>query len=121
MSTPYTINPQDLLDAHAKTTQGTWKATGCLDNNCIYSKNLEIAEFDNVYATIDEDEANAAFCAIAHNAMPEIVERLKRAEDLIVELTDALHSDSPEGLLQGVWTQKQMRELAKEIKKARKQ
>lgn len=119
MTTPYTINPQSLLDAHAKTTQGTWETDR--DSSFIYCDDEELANFNNLNADREEDEANAAFCALAHNAIPEIVERLKRAEDLIVELTDALHSDSPEGLLQGVWTQKQMRELAKEIKKARKQ
>jgi len=90
MTTPtpsdYTIDPQTLLDAHAKTPQGKWAANKDFPTYLENGEGKELAEFGRSggYSRTDQeydaDCANAEFCALAHNAMPEILERLKGAE-----------------------------------------
>lgn len=123
MTTPYTINPKDLLDAHAKTTQGTWAIGYFDDTRFIYCGDEEIAEFADTSFAIDKDKANAKFCAIAHNAMPEIVERLKRAEDVLIKVSEAIESMRwlAGSETHGEAFEQEIIELATQVKKARKQ
>ena len=123
MTTPYTISPQDLLDAHAKTTQGTWETDGYLVDKFVNCDGEDIAEFDRFGGAPAEDEANARFCVLAHNGIVEIVERLERAEDVLIKVSEAIESMRwlTGSETHGEAFEQEIIELATQVKKARKQ